>query len=313
MVGTVSRSLRRARSPTKPPKRTTALDADRERSRGIQVIARAAEILRVLEHQPEGLSLGQIARAVGLARSTVQRIVGALAAEDFVTAVGPNGGARIGAGLVRLAASVGSNVVELLRPHLRALGDAVGETVDLSVLSGGSAVFVDQVPGRQRLVALSAVGERFPLHCTANGKAMLACFSDADARELVEKSLMEHPGFAVRDRAALARTSRQRARPIWPMTLRSMERDWHRAARPGRQPDCHFDPCAFGAFCRGTAPYRRAASAIPRAYQVDCDTSPMIPTMRLFQTRRLATRALRRSAVALALICSFRPMTPASV
>ena len=205
MARTVSRSLRRGRSSTKPSERTPALDADRERSGGIQVIARAAEILRVLEHQPEGLSLGQIARAVGLARSTVQRIVGALAAEDFVTALGPNGGVRIGTGLVRLAASVGSNVAELLRPHLRALGDDVGETVDLSVLSGGSAVFVDQVPGRQRLVALSAVGERFPLHCTANGKAILACFSDADALELVEKSLMEHPGFGLRDRAALTR------------------------------------------------------------------------------------------------------------
>jgi len=205
MAGTVSRVLRRDRSPMKRSKRAAALDADRERSGGIQVIARAAEILRVLEHQPEGLSLGQIARAVGLARSTVQRIVGALSAEDFVTAVGPNGGVRIGTGLVRLAASVGSNVAELLRPHLRALGDDVSETVDLSVLSGGSAVFVDQVPGRQRLVALSAVGERFPLHCTANGKAILACFSDADALELVEKSLVEHPGFGVPDRAVLRR------------------------------------------------------------------------------------------------------------
>jgi DNA-binding IclR family transcriptional regulator len=203
MAGTVPRSPRHDRSRIRPAKPSPGREPDRERSGGIQVIARAAEILRLLEHQPEGLSLGRIARAVGLARSTVQRIVGALAAEDFVTAVGPHGGVRIGTGLVRLAASVGSNVAELLRPHLRALGDDVGETVDLSVLAGGSAVFVDQVPGRQRLVALSAVGERFPLHCTANGKAILACFSDADAFELVEKSLIEHPEFGLRDRAAL--------------------------------------------------------------------------------------------------------------
>src|SRR5215469_8566460 len=203
MAGTVSRPLRRGRSSTKTSKRASALDADRERSGGIQVIARAAEILRVLEHQPEGLSLGQIARAVGLARSTVQRIVAALAAEVFVTAVGPNGGVRIGTGLVRLAASVGSNVAELLRPHLRALGDAVGETVDLSVLSGGSAVFVDQVPGRQRLVAMSAVGERFPLHCTANGKAILACMVEADVLELIDKSTAEHPDHPLTDHNAL--------------------------------------------------------------------------------------------------------------
>lgn len=171
---------------------------------GIQVIARAAAILRTLEDHPGGLSLGQIAKSVDLARSTVQRIVAALAAEDFVMASGP-GDVRIGPGLVRLAASVASNTAELIRPQLRALGEEVGETVDLAVLSGGSAVFVDQVPGRRRLVALSAVGERFPLHCTANGKAILACFSAQDASHLIDKSVAEHPGFPLASPARLER------------------------------------------------------------------------------------------------------------
>ncbi|HTO65837.1 MAG TPA: IclR family transcriptional regulator [Bradyrhizobium sp.] len=161
-------------------------------SNGIQVLARAGSILRTLESHPNGLSLGQIAKSVGLARSTVQRIVAALMAEDFVTSTGP-GQVRIGTGLLRIAASVGSNSTDIIRPHLLALGDDVGETVDLSVLSGGSAVFVDQVPGRHRLTALSAVGERFPLHCTANGKAVLACFSPEESAELIEKSINEHP------------------------------------------------------------------------------------------------------------------------
>jgi DNA-binding IclR family transcriptional regulator len=169
---------------------------------GIQVIARAASVLRTLENHPGGLSLGQIAKSVGLARSTVQRIVAALAAEDFVIAAGP-GDVRIGPGLVRIAASVASNTADLIRPHLRALGDDVGETVDLAVLSGGSTVFVDQVPGRHRLVAVSAVGERFPLHCTANGKAILSCFSADDADELIDKSLLEHPDFPIRSRVKL--------------------------------------------------------------------------------------------------------------
>ncbi len=169
---------------------------------GIQVIARAASILRTLENHPNGLSLGQIAKSVELARSTVQRIVAALAAEDFVIASGP-GDVRIGPGLVRIGASAGSNAADLIRPHLRALGETVGETVDLAVLSGGSTVFVDQVPGRQRLVALSAVGERFPLHCTANGKAILACFSPEDAEELIDASIGEHPDFPLKNRIKL--------------------------------------------------------------------------------------------------------------
>ena len=178
-------------------------DGEERQAGGIQVIARAASVLRALENHPQGLSLGQIAKSVGLARSTVQRIVGALATEDFLVAAGPSGGVRIGPGLARLAASINSNAADIIRPHLRALGEDVGETVDLAVLSGGSVVFIDQVQGRQRLVALSAVGERFPLHCTANGKAVLACFSDEDAQELIDKSVAEHPGHPLAQRKVL--------------------------------------------------------------------------------------------------------------
>ncbi|MCK1394350.1 IclR family transcriptional regulator [Bradyrhizobium sp. 1] len=176
--------------------------ADDRGANGIQVLARAGSILRTLESHPNGLSLGQIAKSVNLARSTVQRIVAALMAEDFVTSNGP-GQVRIGTGLLRIAASIGANSADVIRPHLVALGEEVGETVDLSVLSGGSAVFIDQVPGRQRLTALSSVGERFPLHCTANGKAILACFSPDESIELIEKSLAEHPEYALASRKRL--------------------------------------------------------------------------------------------------------------
>jgi DNA-binding IclR family transcriptional regulator len=48
------------------------------------------------------------------------------------------------------------------------------ETVDLSILDGDRATFLDQVVSPHRLRAISAVGESFPLHCCANGKALLA-------------------------------------------------------------------------------------------------------------------------------------------
>jgi DNA-binding IclR family transcriptional regulator len=172
---------------------------------GVQVIARAASVLRALEGKPEGLSLGHIAKEVGLARSTVQRIVAALATEGFVIEAQPGHGVRIGPGLARIAASLSSNTAEILHPHLVALRDQVGETVDLSILSGGSAVFIDQIPGQQRLVALSAIGESFPLHCTANGKAILACYAKEDTETLIAKSAAEHPQYPLEDRAKLLR------------------------------------------------------------------------------------------------------------
>ena len=69
-----------------------AREERREDKSQVQVIARAATILRALEEQPAGLSLGQIAQRVDLARSTVQRIVAALAAEKLLIAASPTKG-----------------------------------------------------------------------------------------------------------------------------------------------------------------------------------------------------------------------------
>jgi DNA-binding IclR family transcriptional regulator len=135
-------------------------------------------VLRALEGESTGLSLGQIAQRVNLARSTVQRIVDALSEEHFVIAASPTSGVRLGPGLIRLAASASVSFDEITRPILTELSRRVGETVDLSVLKGHSAVFTDQVQGEHRLRAVSHVGEQFPLHCTANGKAMLSALDE---------------------------------------------------------------------------------------------------------------------------------------
>ena len=155
---------------------------------GIQVIARAADILRALETEPQGLSLGQLAERVDLARSTVQRIVGALAAEHLLIAASPTAGVKLGPALVRLASAANVELDQLLRSALVKLSRAVKETVDLSVLKGNEAVFIDQIAGAHRLRAVSAIGESFPLHCTANGKALLSLLPEEKWTRLVGRS-----------------------------------------------------------------------------------------------------------------------------
>ena len=61
-------------------------------------------------------------------------------------------------------------------------------------------MFVDQVIGSQRLRAVSAVGETFPLYCTANGKAYLAALDDAAIAQLIGR-----PTSAARRTADAAR------------------------------------------------------------------------------------------------------------
>ncbi len=153
---------------------------------GVQVIARAADILRALEGS-DGLSLGQLARQVGLPKSTVQRIVAALDSENMVVSASPGGRLRLGPALVRIGHSIRFPVAEIARPFLQELSQTTGETVDLSILDCDKAVFLDQIPGSQRLRAISAVGVSFPLHCTANGKAMLAALDTEGLNRLKKK------------------------------------------------------------------------------------------------------------------------------
>jgi DNA-binding IclR family transcriptional regulator len=154
----------------------------------VQVIARAAAILRALEDEPSGLSLGQIAQRVALARSTVQRIVAALAAEKLLIAASPTGRVRLGPTILRLAASARTDFASVARPFLERLSNELGETVDLATVRKDHLVFIDQVIGPQRLRTVSAVGETFPLSCTANGKAYLAQLDEVAVARLIGTS-----------------------------------------------------------------------------------------------------------------------------
>lgn len=172
----------------KPPGREPPTPRGHPQRQSIQVIARAASILRALEGERTGLSLGQIAQRVGLARSTVQRIVDSLSAEQLLIAATPAAGVRLGPALVRLATSASLDIEQITRPIMAELARDTGETVDLSVLKSSAAVFVDQVQGAHRLRAVSAIGEAFPLHCTANGKALLSLLEDERIDRLLRQS-----------------------------------------------------------------------------------------------------------------------------
>jgi DNA-binding IclR family transcriptional regulator len=158
-----------------------------ERRHGVQAIARAAAVLRALEGAPEGLALGEIAAATALPKSTAHRIVAALAEEGLVAVDG--GRVRLGAAVARLGAAGREALGERLRPLLLSLRQELDETVDLAVLDGSSIRFVDQVPAPHRLRAVSSVGELFPLHCTASGKALLAAMPEQQALALLPSRL----------------------------------------------------------------------------------------------------------------------------
>lgn len=162
------------------------------KSGAVNVVAKAVHVLKACQSLGGSLSLGDIARHVGMPRSTVQRIVQTLVSEGFLAT---NGSARsivLGPELLAMGATASVNVVEKVQPLLRQIAFETGETVDLARFNRDHMVFINQVPGAHRLRAVSAVGESFPLHCTANGKAVLAQLPDSDLSLFLRQKLQRY-------------------------------------------------------------------------------------------------------------------------
>jgi DNA-binding IclR family transcriptional regulator len=124
-------------------------------------------------------------------KSTVHRLVSALEKEEFVTPARV-GKIHLGRGVARLGAATRDGLRDQMRPFLLRLHQKLEETVDLSVPDGQTARFIDHIPAPHRLRAVSAVGAAFPLHCTANGKALLAAMPEEELGAVLPARLAAH-------------------------------------------------------------------------------------------------------------------------
>jgi IclR family acetate operon transcriptional repressor len=149
---------------------------------GVQVIARCAAILRALGENPAGLSLGGIAKAVGLPRSTVQRIVNALEAEQFVESAGPGGGTRLGPALLKLVSRLEADIVTVARADLEALSRQTGETVLLTQTLGHQSRVLYDAISEQEVRIVPQPAALLNLHALSHGKVALARMNDAAVR-----------------------------------------------------------------------------------------------------------------------------------
>lgn len=156
---------------------------------GIQVIARAAAIMRTLGEHPHGLSLAAIAQAVDLPRSTVQRIVGALEAEYLVEAICRSGGFRLGPALGRLIHRTQTDIITVVRPYLEQLANQLQESVSLSKQAGKNIYVIDRIVAERELRVVFPIGIHVPLHSTASGKVLLSRLSDEQVRDLLPDPL----------------------------------------------------------------------------------------------------------------------------
>jgi DNA-binding IclR family transcriptional regulator len=163
---------------------------DQESGGNLQSVRRALFALELISEHGE-LGVTELGRKLDVHKATASRLIATLAERGFVERDPLTEKYRLGYGLISLAgAAVGGNdLVRAARPLLDELAERTTETVNLGVLTGDSVVYVDQITGTRAIVSVSWVGRRTPLHCTSNGKVILAFSTEVERERLLRSPL----------------------------------------------------------------------------------------------------------------------------
>ena len=148
--------------------------ADRSNSGGSLTLERGLRVLRVLAAHPEGLSVSNLAAALGTHRAGVYRLLGPLAAQRLVVrdAAGLH---TLDVGLIELAGAVRPRLQAIATPVLQRLADELGATTALTVRDGEEAVVLNVLEPRNADMHIAyRAGLRHALDQAASGIAILA-------------------------------------------------------------------------------------------------------------------------------------------
>ena len=147
-------------------------------------VDRAFDVLRATAAGSGGLTLSELARATGLAKSTTLRLLAALERNGAVTRIGQH--YRLGPLIHELDPIPVSPEYERIRrvltPFLAHLFEATRATVHLATLHRDEVVYLNKLHGPRPIPSPSRIGGGLPAYCTGVGKEMLAFDDEAAAR-----------------------------------------------------------------------------------------------------------------------------------
>jgi DNA-binding IclR family transcriptional regulator len=150
---------------------------------GVKSALRVLDIFELLAQHPEGLSLSEIAAALGIPKSSAHSLIYTLLARHYLREGWHERKYHLGPRLFEIGSGYAASTDLLTdgQEVVRATARACDETVHLAVLDGAEVVYVAKEEGTNTVRMVSAVGRRFPAYGTGVGKMLL---SDLAAAEL---------------------------------------------------------------------------------------------------------------------------------
>ncbi len=157
-----------------------------------QSLERGLAILSAFKSGAPLLGVSDLAREVGLSRSTAHRYIATLAELGYLDQDAATRKYRLGQRVLDLGFSAinSMDLREVAAPHLRALSDETGHTVNMAVLDGADIVYIERCRTSQRgqrdIDLNLHVGSRLPAYCTSMGKVLLAGLPEDEQRDVLE-------------------------------------------------------------------------------------------------------------------------------
>lgn len=156
----------------------------------VQSVARALQIVELLgsTNSASGLGLNDVANHIGVSKSTAHNLLGTLCSRGFVTRTLPGPRYMLGMSLLWLGDRVRESTPfsRLAQPVLESLAESSGFTARLFIVDEGQPLYISHVEGDVSIRFNAKIGVREPPHSSAAGKAILATYSDARVREIIE-------------------------------------------------------------------------------------------------------------------------------
>ena len=154
----------------------------------VQSVDRAFAILEALGGGPLGVS--EIARRVGLPKSSTARILAALLDQHAVEQMA-DARYHVGPRMRQLARGLqpAQRLASIARPFLTEIADASGEIAMIGLPDGRHTLFIDQVGGRHEISIRDWTGSRIPMHQTSGGQVLLTSYSDAELADFLSERL----------------------------------------------------------------------------------------------------------------------------
>lgn len=172
-------------------------------------IEKALEILLAFTPYNQEMGTVELSQKLGLHKATASRILRTLAENGFLHQNTKTRKYNLGPAALDLGRaanySLNTDMVQLAKPYIDELRNALEETVVLEVISRTSTVMAYVAEGPQRVRIAGTVGDQLPVHAAAGAKAILAYSPPEFVDEVLEGSMPRFTPQTITDRKAFKR------------------------------------------------------------------------------------------------------------